>query len=326
MLSIFKKKNTESDAPKEAPKAEEKGIFDRVKEGLSKTTSKISGGINDIFTKRKLDKDTLEQLEELLIMSDLGPSTSAKLVEKISADRFDKEISSDEIKEALAVELHEILKVSEKAFKVEEKLPFVILMVGVNGAGKTTAIGKIAYKLKAEGKKVMFAAGDTFRAAAVKQLEVWGERLNCKVISKEEGADAASLAYEAIDKAIEQKADVLIIDTAGRLQNQNHLMAELEKVNRVIAKKMPDAPHETIITLDATVGQNAHSQIEIFGKAVKITGMIVTKLDGTAKGGVVVSLAEKFKLPVYFIGVGEKEEDLREFKAEEFSKILVGLE
>ena len=334
MIKIFKKKKKSEEAVASETgvtgrvlEEESIGIFKKLKDGLSNTSSKISDGITDIFTKRKLDSEALEQLEELLISSDLGPVTSMKIVEAISKDRFDKEVTDIEIKEALATEVEAILSPTEKQFEIDEsKKPFVVLMVGVNGTGKTTSIGKMAYQLKAENKKVMFAAGDTFRAAAVAQLGVWAERLGMSVVSKAEGSDPAALVYEAIDKAIEENIDVLFIDTAGRLQNKEHLMEELKKVDRVIKKKLADAPHETIISLDATVGQNAHSQVELFSKAVDLTGMIVTKLDGTAKGGVIVSLAEKFKYPIYAVGVGEKVEDLRNFRSKDFSRILVGLE
>jgi fused signal recognition particle receptor len=302
------------------------GVFVKLKDSLSVTSSKISSGINDIFTKRKLDDETLEELEDLLISSDLGTATSAKIVEALSADKFNKDIDAEGVKEALAEEIEKILAPVEKRLCIEDdKKPFVILMVGVNGTGKTTAIGKLAYKMQQNGKKIMFAAGDTFRAAAVAQLKSWADRLNIPVIEKEEGADPAALVYEAMDKALNSDTDVLFIDTAGRLQNKQGLMEELKKIDRVIKKKMPDAPHETIIVLDATVGQNAHSQVDLFAKAVDLSGMIITKLDGTAKGGVVVSLAEKFGYPLYSIGTGEKIEDLRDFNAKDFAKILAGL-
>ncbi len=304
----------------------EEGVLKKLSEGLSKSSSKISGGISDIFTKKKLDAETLEQLEDLLIVSDLGPAAASALVKKISKDRFEKEISEEEIKLALADEIEAILKPVEKPLTYEGAKPCVVLMVGVNGTGKTTAIGKMAHQLKSQGKKVMLAAGDTFRAAAVNQLKVWADRVECEFFTKEEGADSAALAYEAIDKAIAEDIDVLFIDTAGRLQNKQGLMAELEKIYRVIGKRLPDAPHETIVALDATVGQNAHSQVELFGKAVNITGLVVTKLDGTAKGGVIISLAEKFKLPIYEIGIGEGILDLRPFNAKNYSRSLVGLE
>jgi len=318
MISFWKKK--------EQPPEEEKGFFKKLSEGLSKSSGKISTGITDIFTKKKLDAETLGQLEELLITADLGPVTAAKLAAAVAKNRFDKETSPEEIKEALATEIENILKPVEKPLITDTAKPFVILMVGVNGTGKTTTIGKWAHQFKDSGKKVMLAAGDTFRAAAVEQLKVWGERVDCPVISKDEGADAAALAYEAVDRAIAENVDILMIDTAGRLQNKTDLMAELEKIVRVIKKKIPDAPHATILVLDATVGQNAHSQAELFKQIINITGIVVTKLDGTAKGGVLVSLAERFVLPVHAIGIGEGIEDLRPFAARDFARSLTGLQ
>lgn len=311
---------------KKEPVTEEKGILKKLSEGLSRSSNKISTGITDIFTKKKLDDETLLELEELLIAADLGSATSEKLCEQIAKNRFGKEISSEEIKGALAAEIEKILAPVEKPLITESAKPFVILMVGVNGTGKTTTIGKWAHQFKRSGKKVMLAAGDTFRAAAVEQLKVWGTRVDCPVITKEEGADAAALAFEAVDRAVVEDIDILMIDTAGRLQNKAHLMAELEKMVRIIKKKIPEAPHATLLVLDATVGQNAHSQVELFKQIVNITGLIVTKLDGTAKGGVMVSLAERFGLPVYAIGIGEGIDDLRPFVARDYSQSLTGLQ
>lgn len=332
---FFKKKETAEVKPDDVvavakPAAQQtvapkQSWFEKLKTSLSLSSSKIAGGITDIFTKRKLDKDTLGELEELLITADLGPATAAKLAEAISKNRFDREIEPEEIRNALAEEIEKILLPAEKPLDVEGKKPFVILMAGVNGTGKTTTIGKLAHHYKSAGKKVMLAAGDTFRAAAVEQLKAWGDRVGCTVVSKDEGADAAALAYEAIDQAIVEDADILFIDTAGRLQNKSNLMEELAKVIRVIQKKMPDAPHATLLVLDATVGQNAHSQIELFSKMIPITGIIVTKLDGTAKGGVVVSLVERFGLPVHAIGIGEGIDDLRPFAAADYAKAIVGI-
>ena len=322
MISFWKKK----EAPTTTAPKEQKGFFKKLSEGLSQSSNKISSGITDIFTKKKLDVETLAQLEELLISSDLGPATAAKLAAAVAKNRFGKEVSSEEIKEALAAEVEAILVPVQKPLSTEVAKPFVILMVGVNGTGKTTTIGKWAHQFKDSGKTVMLAAGDTFRAAAVEQLKVWGTRIDCPVITKDEGADAAALAYEAVDRAVAENVDVLMIDTAGRLQNKTDLMAELEKIVRVIKKKIPDAPHATILVLDATVGQNAHSQAELFKQIVNITGLIVTKLDGTAKGGVLVSLAERFVLPVHAIGIGEGIEDLRPFRARDFARSLTGLQ
>lgn len=316
-------KPVETVAPEITP---EKGIFKKLGAGLALSSSKISSGITDIFTKKKLDAETLEQLEELLITADLGVATAQKLTQAIAKSRFDKEISADSIREALAAEIEKILIPAEKSFAADTAKPFVILMVGVNGSGKTTTIGKLGFQFAREGKKIMLAAGDTFRAAAVGQLKIWGERIACPVVTKEEGADAAALAYEAIDQAIADTADILLIDTAGRLQNKTNLMQELEKIVRVIKKRDPDAPHAVLLVLDATVGQNAHSQVELFSQVVGISGLVVTKLDGTAKGGVLVSLVEKFAIPVYAIGIGEGIDDLRPFAAKDYARSLVGLE
>jgi fused signal recognition particle receptor len=310
---------------KEKPE-DEKSLFKKLGEGLGLSSDKISSGIADIFTKKKLDAETVKQLEELLITADLGPALSARLAAAIAKNRFDKEVSVTEIKEALAEEIEKILTLVEKRLFTDRAKPFIILMAGVNGTGKTTTIGKWAYQFKRSGKKMMLAAGDTFRAAAVEQLKVWGTRIECPVVSKEEGADAAALAFEALEQASASDTDILMIDTAGRLQNKTNLMQELEKITRVIGKKISGAPHATILVLDATVGQNAHSQVDLFRQIVNITGLIVTKLDGTAKGGVLVSLAERFGLPVYAIGIGEGIEDLRPFVARDFARSLVGLQ
>ena len=324
MIWFLKKKETQrEEVPDEQPGV---GFFEKIKKGLSRSSSKISQGITDIFTKKKLDATTLQQLEELLIMSDIGPVTSARLAAAVAKTRFDNDVEADDIKQALAVEIENILQAAEKDIFGQDAHPFVILMAGVNGTGKTTTIGKLASQFKSEGKKVLLAAGDTFRAAAVEQLKVWGERVGCDVIAKEEGADAAALAYEACERALADQVDILMIDTAGRLQNQDNLMAELEKVVRVIKKKIPDAPHATLLVLDATVGQNAYAQVELFKQKVNITGLIVTKLDGTAKGGVVVGLVERFGLPVHAIGIGEGVGDLRPFSASEFASSLIGLD
>jgi fused signal recognition particle receptor len=312
----------ETASPNETPK----GWFARLRSGLSLSSNKISEGITGIFTKRKLDQAALDELEELLITADLGPATAAKLAAAVGKNRFDKEISGDEIRAALADEIGKILAPVEKPLFTLEAKPFVILMVGVNGTGKTTTIGKLGQQFTREGKKVMLAAGDTFRAAAVAQLKVWGDRIGCAVVSKDEGADAAALAYEALDRAEAEGADVLMIDTAGRLQNKQNLMEELSKIVRVIRKKNAAAPHAILLVLDATVGQNAHSQLELFKEMVDITGLVVTKLDGTAKGGVLVSLAERFQMPVHAIGIGEGIDDLRPFAAVDYARAIVGLD
>ncbi|HCS23381.1 MAG TPA: signal recognition particle-docking protein FtsY [Alphaproteobacteria bacterium] len=302
------------------------GWFARLKSGLSLSSGKLAGGIADIFTKRKLDQNALDELEELLITADLGPATAAKLTAAIAKNRFDKEVTGEEIRTALADEIEKILTPVEKPLFTIDAKPFVILMVGVNGTGKTTTIGKLGQQFTREGKKVMLAAGDTFRAAAVAQLKVWGERIGCPVMAKDEGADAAALAYEALDRAEAEGADILMMDTAGRLQNKANLMEELSKIVRVIRKKNAAAPHAIVLVLDATVGQNAHSQLELFKEMVAITGLIVTKLDGTAKGGVLVSLAERFQMPVHAIGIGEGIDDLRPFAAADYARAIVGLD
>ncbi|WP_417793558.1 signal recognition particle-docking protein FtsY [Terasakiella pusilla] len=306
---------------------EKKGWLARLKAGLSKSSSKLTSGIGDLFTKRKLDDEALEELEDLLITSDMGVATAAKIVQGIAKSRFGKDISTEELKAALADEITPILEPVTKPLDVATgRKPHVVLVCGVNGSGKTTTIGKLSKIYSDQGLKVMLAAGDTFRAAAVEQLKVWGERTNVPVIAKETGADAAALAFDAVSTAKAQGVDVLLIDTAGRLQNKAHLMDELEKVVRVIKKVDETAPHDTVLVLDSTVGQNAHSQVETFDKIVNVTGLIVTKLDGTAKGGVTVSLAEKFGKPVHAIGVGEAAEDLRPFEARAFANALVGLD
>ncbi|SMH59249.1 signal recognition particle-docking protein FtsY [Azospirillum agricola] len=318
--------------PEPLPSLEEapptrKGWFSRLKEGLAKSSSKLTDGITGIFTKRKLDDEALEELEELLITADLGPVTAAKVTAELARTRFGKEVTSEEVRTTLAAEVAKIVGPVAKPLVLDPALkPHVILVVGVNGTGKTTTIGKLARQFRAEGKSVMLAAGDTFRAAAVSQLKIWGERTGCPVVARETGADAAGLAYDAVERARAEGVDVLLIDTAGRLQNKSGLMDELRKIVRVIKKVDETAPHTTLLTLDATTGQNAHSQVEIFRDMVSVNGLILTKLDGSARGGVLVSLAEKFKLPVHAIGVGEGVYDLRPFDADAFAKSLMGLE
>ena len=313
--------------PAEEPAPSKPGFFSRLKAGLSKTSSKISDGVTSIFTKKKLDDDTLEELEDLLISADLGVATAARVCEALAKDRFDKEISDAEVKSALADEVAKVLQPLEAPLDVSPAhRPHVILMTGVNGAGKTTTIGKLASKFKAEGKSVMLAAGDTFRAAAIEQLTVWGERVDAKVVARQVGADAAGLAYDALEQARAENIDILMIDTAGRLQNKRELMDELAKIVRVIKKIDPAAPHHTLLVLDATVGQNALSQAQAFSEIAGVTGLVMTKLDGTARGGVLVALGEKFSLPVHFIGVGENTEDLQVFDAQRFSHALAGTE
>lgn len=300
--------------------------WQRLTQGLLRTSSSLSRAISDIFSKRKLDSATLEDLEDALIQADLGIDAALKITRKISEGRFDKHIEPDEIRAILAHEVEDLLKDCAKPLIIDEsKKPFVILMAGVNGAGKTTTIGKLASKYKLSGKTVMLAAADTFRAAAIEQLKVWGERNGCPVIAHKQGADAAGVAFEAVKLAMEQNIDVLLIDTAGRLQNKSTLMGELEKVVRVIKKVDGEAPHASLLVLDATVGQNALSQVEIFGKSAGTTGLIMTKLDGTARGGILVALAQKYALPIHYIGVGESIDDLETFSARDFAYAIAGI-
>ena len=304
----------------------EGGWLSRLASGLSKSSGKLGKSISDTFTKRKLDDDALEELEDILIMSDIGPKTASKIVAEFSQERFDKEVVKHEVQYALSQSVSKILDPIAKPLIVDDQQkPFTILVCGVNGAGKTTTIGKMANRFKlSEGKSVVLAAADTFRAAAVDQLSVWAERANVPLVKKDIGADSSAVAFEAMEKAKEQNADILMIDTAGRLQNKSNLMAELEKMIRVIKKQDESAPHAVLLVLDSTTGQNAHSQVQAFKDIVDVTGLIVTKLDGSAKGGVVVSLAEEFGLPIHAIGVGEGIEDLQPFEADDFAKALVG--
>lgn len=323
--SVFVEKQSTPE-PQAEDEPEESGWLTRLSRGLSKSSSKITDSISSVLTKRKLDDELLEELEDILIMADLGPKTANRLVEKLRSDRFGKDMSDEDVKEFLARSIEDILSPVAKPLEVGgDAKPYVILMTGVNGAGKTTTIGKMGHVLKAQGKKVLMAAGDTFRAAAVEQLTVWGERSDIPVFAKPIGADSAALAYEAYEKAKQEGFDVLIIDTAGRLQNKKNLMEELAKIVRVLKKHDENAPHSALIVLDATTGQNANSQVKVFKETVDISGLVVTKLDGSAKGGVIVSLADEFKLPVHAVGVGEAIEDLKPFKAKDFARSLMGL-
>ena len=304
-----------------------KNWFQKLKTGLFKSSEKISQGVKKIFVNKKLDIQTLNDLEELLIMADLGPSAAEKLTAELANEKFDKNIKPEEVKTFLAKKIEETLvDVAKPLILNNSKTPSVVLVVGVNGTGKTTTIGKLAHQYSSEGKKIMIAACDTFRAAAVEQLQIWAERSNAEFVKSSQGCDSAGLAYEALEKAKSKKIDVLFIDTAGRVQNRTELMEELAKIIRVIRKLDPESPHHCLLTLDATTGQNAVSQVEIFKEMAEISGLIVTKLDGSAKGGILLSLAEKFSLPVHAIGVGEKIEDLQSFEAQEFAKSLMGLE
>lgn len=309
----------------EVPK--KKNWFNRLSSGLKRSSDQLTDNIASVFTKKKLDQATLDDLEDILIQSDLGIDVATAITESLAKDRFDKEISVADVRAVLASEVEQVLSPVAQPLVIDaDNAPFVILMVGVNGSGKTTTIGKLTQKLSAEGKSVMLAAGDTFRAAAVEQLQIWGDRTGAQVITRPTGSDASGLAYDAIEAAKEAGSDVLIIDTAGRLQNRDELMAELEKIIRVIKKVMPDAPHSVLLTLDATTGQNALNQVEIFGKRAGVTGLVMTKLDGTARGGILVAIAKKYALPVHFIGVGEGVDDLESFAAADFAKAIAGEE
>ena len=302
------------------------GWIGRLKSGLSKSSAKLTSGIAGIFTKRKLDDAALAELEDLLITADLGPATAARLTGNLAATRFDKQVSDTEVRMALADDIAAMLAPVARPIVIDHtRQPHVVLVVGVNGSGKTTTIGKLAQHYRDDGYSVMLAAGDTFRAAAIDQLQIWGARAGCQVIAGKSGGDAAGLAYEALQTARAERADILLIDTAGRLQNQSGLMAGLKKISRVIKKLDPGAPHDCILVLDATGGQNAHSQVEIFREEVAVSGLVLTKLDGSAKGGVLVALAEKFALPVHAVGVGESAEDLRPFEARAYARELMGL-
>ncbi|HEY5597833.1 MAG TPA: signal recognition particle-docking protein FtsY [Kiloniellales bacterium] len=303
------------------------GWLARLKAGLSRSSTKLSEGLTGILAKRRLDADALEALEEVLIGADLGVATAAKLSANLGKSRFDKDIDPTKVRRALARDIAAILAPVAKPLVLEPpRRPRVVLVVGVNGSGKTTTIGKLAQLYRGQGHSVMLAAGDTFRAAAIEQLQAWGQRTGCPVVATTPGGDAAGLAYEALETARRQGSDLLLIDTAGRLHNKADLMAELQKVIRVLRKLDPEAPHDVLLVLDATTGQNAHAQVETFKELVAVTGLVVTKLDGSARGGVLVALAERFGLPVHAIGVGESADDLRPFDANDFARSLLGLD
>ncbi len=304
-------------------KLEKKSWFLRLKAGLTKTSSKLTDGITGLFTKKKLEAGTLDELEDLLIQADLGVETAMRITEALSKGRYDKGISPEDVKTVLAQEVERVLAPVVKPLVINAKnRPHVILVVGVNGTGKTTTIGKLAARFKAEGRSVMMAAGDTFRAAAIEQLKVWGERTGTPVIARPEGSDSSGLAFDAMKEAQAAGSDVLLIDTAGRLQNKTELMNELEKVVRVIKKNDPSAPHDVLLVLDATTGQNALSQVEVFREKSGVSGLVMTKLDGTARGGILVAIAAKYGLPVHAIGVGEGVDDLQLFDAGEFARAI----
>nr|WP_321458602.1 signal recognition particle-docking protein FtsY [uncultured Cohaesibacter sp.] len=315
--------------PKGEPEKPAKKLswFERLRKGLSRSSGALGEGISSIFTKRKLDDDTLQDLEDILIQADLGVETAMAITDRLSDGRYNKDVSDKDVQEILADEVDKVLEPVAMPLEITkpESGPHVILMIGVNGAGKTTTIGKLAQKFRAEGKKVMMAAGDTFRAAAIDQLKVWGERTGAPVVARDVGSDAAGLAYDAMLEAKEKGMDVLLIDTAGRLQNRKELMAELEKIVRVIKKHDEAAPHSVLLVLDATTGQNALNQVEVFSKMAGVTGLVMTKLDGTARGGILVAISSKHKVPVHFIGVGEGVDDLEPFESRDFARAIAGL-
>lgn len=331
MIWGFGKKKQPDAPPENSPAAPVRdaapGLFGKLFDGLKKSSSKLGDGISGAFVKRKLDQEALEELEELLIASDMGAAAAGQIIAGFREARFGKEAAEAEIKHALAIEVAKLLKPREVPLDLTQPpKPRVVLMIGVNGSGKTTTIGKLCRALSQAGAKVVVAAGDTFRAAAIEQLKVWADRAGATFVAHGQGADAAGVAFEGLKIAQAQQADVLLIDTAGRLQNKAELMAELNKIVRALRKLDDDAPHETLLVLDATVGQNALSQVENFRSAAPLSGLIMTKLDGTARGGVLVAIAERHALPVHFVGVGERPEDLQPFQAEAFARALVGLE
>lgn len=303
------------------------GWFSKLKAGLTKTSESLSEGLKDVFVRKKLDDETCEALEDALIMADMGADTALSLVEELRAGHFEKDISEPEIKSWLAERIESRLENYAEPLNLPNvDGPQVILMVGVNGSGKTTTIGKLTAQFKAEGKKVMLAAGDTFRAGAAEQLSVWAERSSVDIeLPHKEGADAAGLIYKAYERAKAENCDILLADTAGRLQNRKELMDELEKIVRVIKKHAPEAPHATLLVIDATVGQNAYAQVDAFKETAGVTGLVLTKLDSSAKGGVIVGLADKYKLPIHLVGVGEGIDDLHSFNAKDFSKALLNV-
>jgi fused signal recognition particle receptor len=299
--------------------------WQRLSGGLKRSSSALGSAISDLVSKRKLDAAAIDDLENELIRVDLGVETAARITKALSEGRYEKDIAEDEIKTVLAGEIEKSLAGVAKPLEVTAR-PFVILVVGVNGSGKTTTIGKLAARYRAQGKSVLLAAGDTFRAAAIDQLKIWGARSGASVVARAPGSDPAGLMFDAVTQARNESIDIVIADTAGRLQNRAELMGELEKIVRVIRKVSPDAPHAVLLVLDATVGQNALSQVETFGKIAGVTGLVMTKLDGSARGGILVALATKFGLPVHFIGVGEGIDDLNDFTARDFARALVGLD
>jgi fused signal recognition particle receptor len=316
-----------NDPKAESKAASSRGWLARLRDGLGRSSSKLASSIGGILSKRRLDQAALQELEDALIAADLGPATAARLIAALAQAKFDHEATAQDVRTVLAEEIGRILGPVARPIALDAAArPHVILVVGVNGSGKTTTIGKLARQFRDEGKRVVIAAGDTFRAAAIEQLRIWGERAEAKVVSREAGGDAAGLAFAALETARADGADVLLVDTAGRLHNKANLMAELQKIIRVLRKLDPQAPHTCLLVLDATTGQNALAQVETFLQMTEVSGLVLTKLDGTARGGVLVALAERFKLPVHAIGVGESVDDLRPFDAASFARSLMGLE
>ena len=310
-----------------AGSAEQRGWFGRLRAGLARSSARLNEGINVIFNRRRLDDEALFELEELLISSDMGVGVAGEVTEVLRRTRFNQEVSPEEVRAALAEQVIRLVEPVTRPLRIERaRKPFVILVIGVNGSGKTTTIAKLARQYRDQGMRVVLAAGDTFRAAAVEQLQIWGERTGCAVVARPAGSDAAGLAYDALVQAQREGADILLIDTAGRLHNRADLMGELQKIVRVLKKADAAAPHSVLLVLDATTGQNAHAQAEIFRAMVGVTGIVMTKLDGTARGGVLVSLAEKYGIPIHAIGVGETADDLRPFEARAYARSLVGLD
>ncbi|MBZ9737805.1 signal recognition particle-docking protein FtsY [Mesorhizobium sp. CO1-1-4] len=325
-VTVAKKVEQKAEPVKAPEPAPRRSWFQRMRDGLARSTRELTGNIAGVFTKRKLDEETLQDLEDVLIRADLGVETALRITDALAASRYGKDVSDTDVRTVMATEVEKVLTPVARSLELDlSHKPHVILVVGVNGTGKTTTIGKLAAKLTDGGLSVMLAAGDTFRAAAIEQLKIWGERTKSPVIASKLGADAAGLAYDAFERAKEAGSDVLIIDTAGRLQNKTELMAELEKIVRVLGKLDPEAPHTVLQTVDATTGQNALNQVEIFRNIAGVNGLVMTKLDGTARGGILVAIAAKHKLPVYFIGVGEQVDDLEPFSASEFARAIAGV-
>jgi fused signal recognition particle receptor len=303
-----------------------RSFWQRLSGGLKRTSASLTGAITDLLAKRRLDDEMIAEIEEVLIRADLGLETSARIAAAVGEGRYDKAISAEEVKAVVAAEIEKVLEPVAKPLSMDSAKPFVVLVVGVNGSGKTTTIGKLAAKARAEGRAVMLVAADTFRAAAIDQLKIWGTRSGAEVIARAPGADPAGLAFDALSQSRREGTDLVLVDTAGRLQNKSALMDELHKIVRVMKKSDPAAPHAVLLVLDATVGQNALSQVEVFREVAGVTGLAMTKLDGTARGGILVAIAAKYGLPVHFVGVGEGIDDLAPFSATEFARAVAGVE